>query len=167
MSIEGLFPIILLVATFLCSLVAGFLLAFAIVVMPGIKQLNDREFIRAFQVIDGIIQNNQPIFVFLWLGSIIFLVASSLLSLGQLDGVDEGLIVLALLTYLLGVQLPTFTINIPLNKQLQALNVDRMDEAMHESARLDFEPRWNQWNLTRTPLACFVSALLILVLFQL
>ncbi|MBP0010903.1 MAG: hypothetical protein J7526_20980, partial [Roseofilum sp. Belize Diploria] len=28
------------------------------------------------------IQNNQPIFVFLWLGSIIFLVASSLLSLG-------------------------------------------------------------------------------------
>ncbi|MBP0015370.1 MAG: DUF1772 domain-containing protein [Roseofilum sp. SBFL] len=135
--------------------------------MPGIKQLNDREFIRAFQVIDGIIQNNQPIFVFLWLGSIIFLVASSLLSLGQLDGVDEGLIVLALLTYLLGVQLPTFTINIPLNKQLQALNVDRMDEAMHESARLDFEPRWNQWNLTRTPLACFVSALLILVLFQL
>ena len=72
-----------------------------------------------------------------------------------------------MLTYLLGVQLPTFTINIPLNKQLQALNVDRMDEAMHESARLDFEPRWNQWNLTRTPLACFVSALLILVLFRL
>ncbi len=54
MPIEGLFPIILLVATFLCSLVAGFLLAFAIVVMPSIKQLNDREFIRAFQVIDGI-----------------------------------------------------------------------------------------------------------------
>lgn len=166
MLIEGLFPIILLVATFLCSLVAGFLLAFAIVVMPGIKQLNDREFIRAFQVIDGIIQNNQPIFVFLWLGSIVFLVASSLLSLGQLDGVDEGLIILALLTYLLGVQLPTFTINIPLNKQLQALNVDRMDEAMHKSARLDFEPRWNQWNLTRTPLACLVSGLLILVLFR-
>jgi hypothetical protein len=31
--------------------------------IPGIKSLNDREFIRAFQVIDEVIQNNQPLFV--------------------------------------------------------------------------------------------------------
>ncbi|MDJ1180929.1 DUF1772 domain-containing protein [Roseofilum sp. BLCC_M91] len=167
MPIEGFFQITLILATFLCSLVAGFLLAFAIVVMPGIKQLSDREFIRAFQVIDGIIQNNQPVFVFLWLGSIVFLIASSVLSLGQLDRVDYLLILLALLAYLLGVQLPTFTINIPLNKQLQSLKMDEMDEAMYQSARLDFEPRWNRWNLIRTPLACLVSALLILLLFRL
>jgi len=167
MPIDSLFHITLLLATFLCSLVAGFLLAFAIVVMPGITQLSDREFIRAFQVIDGIIQNNQPVFVFLWLGSILFLVASSILSLGQLDGVGYLLILLALLAYLLGVQLPTFTINIPLNKQLQGLKLDEIDEATYQSARLDFEPRWNQWNLTRTPLACLVSALLIILLFRL
>jgi uncharacterized membrane protein len=60
MSTEGIFRIALILATSLCSLVAGFLFAFAIVVMPGIRSLNDREFIRAFQVMDGVIQNNHP-----------------------------------------------------------------------------------------------------------
>ena len=46
----GIFQIVLILATFLCSLAAGLLFAFAIVVMPGIRSLNDREFIRAFQV---------------------------------------------------------------------------------------------------------------------
>ena len=64
----GIFQIALFLATFLCSLVAGFLFAFALVVMPGIRSLNDREFIRAFQVIDRVIQNNQPIFMLVWVG---------------------------------------------------------------------------------------------------
>ena len=37
------FQIILILATLLCSLIAGFLFAFASVVMPGIKKLNDGE----------------------------------------------------------------------------------------------------------------------------
>ena len=47
------FQIALILATFLCSLVAGLLFVFAVVVMPGIGSLNDREFIRAFQVMEG------------------------------------------------------------------------------------------------------------------
>ena len=38
-----------------CSLVAGFIFIFAIVVMPGISKLNDKDFIRAFQVTDAVI----------------------------------------------------------------------------------------------------------------
>ena len=38
MSTEATFQIVLILATFLCSLVAGFLFAFATVVMPGIKR---------------------------------------------------------------------------------------------------------------------------------
>jgi uncharacterized membrane protein len=60
MSTEVTFQILLIVTTLLCSLVAGFLFAFATIVMPGIKQLSDRDFIRAFQVIDGMVQKNQP-----------------------------------------------------------------------------------------------------------
>ena len=77
-----IFEIALGLGTFLCSLVAGFLFAFAIVTMPGIKNLNDREFIRAFQGIDGIIQNNQPIFMLVWVGSVVALLASAVLMLG-------------------------------------------------------------------------------------
>ena len=167
MSTEGIFQIALILATFLCSLVAGFLFAFALVVMPGIQSLNDREFIRAFQVMDRIIQNNQPIFVLVWVGSVVVLVTSAVLGIGQLDGAGHLLIIFASLAYIFGVQLPTFTINVPLNNKLQTLDVDNMNETTYKAARIDFEPRWNLWNSIRTPFACLTSALLIILLFRL
>ena len=99
----GILQIALIVATFLCSLVAGFLFAFALVTMPGIRRLTDREFIRAFQVMDRVIQNNQPVFMLVWVGSVVALVTSTLLGIGQLDGAGRLLIVFAALAYLLGV----------------------------------------------------------------
>jgi len=163
----GIFQFALILATFLCSLVAGFLFAFAIVAMPGIRSLNDREFIRAFQVMDLVIQNNQPVFVLVWLGSVVALVTSTVLGIGQLDGAGLVLIICAALAYLIGVQLPTFTINIPLNKKLQTLDVDAMNETMQKTARKDFEPRWNRWNSIRAMFASLASALLIILIFRL
>jgi uncharacterized membrane protein len=52
--------IVLALAALLCSLVSGFLFAFAVVIMPGIRNLGDREFLRAFQAIDGVIQRGNP-----------------------------------------------------------------------------------------------------------
>ena len=163
----GIFQIALFLATFLCSLVAGFLFAFALVVMPGIRSLNDREFSRAFQVMDRVIQNNQPIFMLVWVGSVVALVTSAVLGIGQLDGARRLLIIFAALAYLFGVQLPTFTINVPLNNKLQTLDVDAMNETTQKAARKDFEPRWNLWNSIRTAVASLASALLIILLFRL
>lgn len=167
MSIEGIFQIILILATFLCSLVAGFLFAFAIVAMPGIRSLNDREFIRTFQVMDRVIQNNQPIFMLVWVGSIVALVTSAVLGIGQLDGAGRLLIIFAVLAYILGVQLPTVIINIPLNNKLQTLDVDAMNEKSLKASRKKFEPRWNLWNSIRTAFASLASALLLILLFRL
>ena len=163
----GIFQIALIVATFLCSLVAGFLFAFALVVMPGIRSLNDQEFIRAFQVMDRVIQNNQPIFVLVWVGSVVALLTSAVLGIGRLDGAGRLLIIFAALAYLLGVQLPTVTINIPLNNKLQTLDVGAMSETILKAARTEFEPRWNLWNSIRTAFASLVSTLLIILLFRL
>ena len=162
-----IFQVILILATLLCSLVAGFVFAFASVVMPGIKTLNDREFIRAFQVMDRVIQNRQPIFMLIWIGSVVALVASVVLGIGELDGAGRLLMISAALIYLFGVQLPTGTINIPLNNKLQALDVEAIDETMQMAARKDFEPRWNLWNSIRTVLASLTSALLMIVLLRL
>ena len=63
--------ILLILSILLCSLVTGFIFTYAIVVMPGLSKLKDKEFIRAFQVTDEIIQNNQPIFMLIWVGSIV------------------------------------------------------------------------------------------------
>jgi uncharacterized membrane protein len=163
----GFFQVTLILAAFLCSLAAGFLFAFAVVVMPGIRRLNDRNFIRAFQVIDGVIQNNQPLFMVMWLGSLVTLVIAAVLGTGQLDGVGRLLVIVAALAYVFGVQLPTITINIPLNNQLQRHDVDAATETMQAEARQGFEPRWNQWNTIRTAIASVVSALLMILLFTL
>ncbi len=160
----GFFETILILATFLCSLVAGFLFAFAVVVMPGMRNLSDGEFIRAFQVMDRIIQDNQPVFMLVWVGSVVVLLTAAVLGFGQLDGVGRWLIIFAALVYLLGVQLPTIAINVPLNNKLQTLDVNTINEAAHKAAREEFEPRWNRWNSIRTVLASLVSASLMFLL---
>lgn len=162
----SIFQTALLLSAFLCSLVAGFLFSYAIVVMPGIKNLNDREFIRTFQVTDRIIQNNHPIFMLVWVGSAIAIIVSALYGVERLQGVDLFLLALATLAYVLGVQVSTIAIHLPLNKKLQTLDVDAMNETDIKVARNDFEARWNTSNLIRTAIASCVSVLLIILLFR-
>lgn len=159
-----LLQIALMLSTLLCSLVAGFVLAFAVVVMPGIRSLNDHDFLQAFKVIDRVIQNNQPVFVLVWLGSIFGLVTAALIGIFQLGGVVRLLIGIAVVIYLLGVQLPTFIVNVPLNNQLQMQNLDTMTDLALREARMNFEPRWIRWNAFRTVFATLTSALLITLL---
>ena len=161
-----IFQVALILATLLCSLVAGFVFAFAVVVMPGISNLKSGEFIRAFQKIDGVIQNNQPVFTLVWLGSIIALVIAATLGVAHLDAIGVSLLVVSTIAYLLGVQLPTFTINVPLNNKLQSLNVDAMDASAQQSAREAFEGRWNRWNVIRTVISCLVTLLLIVLILR-
>ena len=162
----GIFDTLLILATFLCSLVAGFVFAFAVVVMPGIKNLKDAEFICAFQVVDRIIQDNQPLFIFVWVGSVLALVASACFGIFELTGLRRVLLMVATCTYVLTVQLPTLRINIPLNNQLQRLEVDSMNDQDLQIGRAAFEPRWNRWNNIRTVFASLVSLLLMILLLQ-
>lgn len=159
-----LFAWLLGAAAFLCSLVAGFLFAYAIVIMPGIKRLSDADFIRAFQVTDGIIQDNQPLFILVWLGSAVSLIATAAVGYFQLQGVDFWLLVSITLLYLLGVQLLTIVINLPLNARLQQLQTEAMDATQLNAARQAFEKRWNQSNHVRTVIAAAVTTMLLVLL---
>lgn len=161
-----MFDLALLVSAFLCSLVAGFLFAYAVVVMPGIKQLSDKQFIQSFQVTDSIIQNNSPIFVVVWLGSVVAVIASAILGAGQLPGLDLLLLGVATLCYLLGVQLATIVVHLPLNNQLQKVVIDSLSDRELHAARLAFEPRWNRSNRVRTWMASGVSLLFIILLYR-
>ena len=159
-----LFQILLILSTLLCSLVAGFLLAFAIVVMPGIKGLPDGEFIRAFQVMDGVIQNNHPLFIIVWAGSVLTLIISAIFGIWQLDGISRITLLLATGVYIGGVQLPTITINVPLNNEIQTLDASSADNITQKQIRKDFESRWTFWNSFRTIIAILVSVTLMLLL---
>ncbi len=159
-----MFPTVLALATLLCSLVAGFLFAFAVVVMPGLRALDDRQFIRAFQVVDRVIQNGQPLFVLVWVGSAVALIAAAVIGYGQLEGTKRLALIGLALVYILGVQAPTVAVNVPLNNAVQQVEVRSLDDAGAASARAQFEPRWNRWNVIRTVLAIATTAgLLVLV----
>jgi uncharacterized membrane protein len=158
--------ITLVVATLLCSLVAGLVFGFAVIVMPGIATLKDREFLRAFQVVDGVIQRGQPLFGLVWLGSAAAVLIAIVLGVGRLDGSDRLLLLVAGLSYLLGVQLPTLVVNVPLNNEVHKLDLDSTDDDASRSARERFERRWNRWNIVRTAVATLVSTALTVLLLR-
>ena len=147
-----------------CSLVTGFIFTYAVVVMPGLSKLNDQEFIRAFQVTDGIIQNNQPLFMLTWLGSIIAILSSIIISIVFVGISETWLIILVGVVYLLGVQGITISIHIPLNNHLQQVNIDELNAQKLSEERIKFEKKWNNFNIIRTVIAFSVSAILLLII---
>ena len=160
----SIFEIALLVATFLCALTAGLVFTFTVVVMPGIRTLPDRDFLRAFMGMDRVIQRNEPRFLVVWLGSAVALVAAVLLGVGILDGADRMMLLGAAVVHLLGVQVPTVVVNVPLNNQLQTLDLDELDAAALQAARDAFEGRWTYWNAVRTVFACISAVVLLIVI---
>ncbi|MEM9283573.1 MAG: DUF1772 domain-containing protein [Verrucomicrobiota bacterium] len=163
MTTQIIFNGLLVFATLSTLLVSGLLFTFALLVMPGLGQLEDRGFLRGFQEIDGIIQRSHPIFVVVWAGSILSLLIATVMGFGQLDGIAQGLLITATALYIIGVQLPTFRGNVPLNNQLQTLELTTMSEPDLAEARRCFEPAWNRLNLVRTCICLGVAILLIVV----
>jgi len=157
--IESIFPIVLVVATLLVALVAGFLFAFAVIAMPGLKQLNDGEFIRAFQKMDGIIQSNHPLFMLVWMGSVVLLITAAIIGYTHLESLPRNVLLAATVLYIIGVQAPTVVFNIPRNNAIQA--VDTANATALQQARIDFEDGWNRSNQFRTVMSITVTAILL------
>ena len=156
----------LMLTIMLCSLVAGLLFGFAVVVMPGIAKLTDKEYLLAFKHMDGIIQNNQPLFILVWAGSILSIIITLILGIMNLSGIQIYLLVFASILYLFGVQLPTFRFNIPLNNSIQHLDIESLEESEATSSRVDFEIPWNRWNKIRTVNAILAVSMLLLLLIR-
>ncbi len=156
-----------LLSALLCSLVAGLVFTFAIVVMPGIKSMGDLDFLSSFKAMDGVIQNGQPIFMLVWLGSAVVLLVSTLLGIFELEGLDRILLVVACVIYMFGVHVPTVTINVPLNNHLQSQDLETLTEPALRDFRARFESRWLRWNSIRTVVAILTTVLLLLLLIRL
>ena len=149
-------------STLLCSLVTGFILTYAIVVMPGLSKLDDKEFIKAFQVTDGIIQNNQPIFILIWVGSIISVVSTIIISIFTLGILEGWKIIFVSLVYLIGVQAITIIIHLPLNRRIQKIDINLTNLQSLNEERKNFETKWNYFNNIRTVIAFLVTLFFLL-----
>ena len=142
----------------------GFIFTYSIVVMPGLSKLSDKEFLKAFQVTDAVIQKKQPIFMLTWIGSIVSVLSLILISITYVGLSETWLIVLVALIYLLGVQGITIFIHLPLNNQIQKLNLEKLKDENLRDERLNFENKWNFFNNIRTTIAFFVSLTLLIFL---
>ena len=157
------FDAALMMTTLLCALVAGIVLGFAVVVMPGIAKLSDRYFLLAFQRIDRVIQNNQPVFILVWVGSIVATILMLVFGTLELTGSNLYLMWFAGALYLFAVQAPTILFNIPLNNAVQALDIEALNDTDLAEARNQFEVPWNWWNRFRT-LTATTSVVALLML---
>ena len=154
----------LIFAILFCSLVGGFIFTYSIIVMPGLSNLNNKDFLKAFQATDAIIQNNQPLFMFTWIGSIVAILTTIVASLITVGLLESWLIILVGAAYLLGVQGITVAIHIPLNNHIQKLNIEELNDKTLAYERKNFEAKWNFFNKIRTFVAISASSLLLIVL---
>ena len=148
----------------LSALVTGFILTYAIVIMPGLSNLDDKEFIKAFQVTDRIIQNNQPIFILIWIGSIVSVLSTIITSILCLGILDAWLIIFVGFVYLLVVQGITILIHLPLNKNIQNIDINSYNFQTLSKERKTFETKWNYFNNIRTVVGFFVVLIFLLIL---
>jgi uncharacterized membrane protein len=155
---------ILIPSVILCALVTGFIFTYAIVVMPGFSKLSYKEFIKAFQVTDEVIQNNQPLFMITWIGSIISILSTIIVATATTGLSNSWLIILVGVIYLLGVQGITIVIHLPLNNHIQKMNIDKMTDKDLGEERRKFQKKWNFFNNIRTSVAFSVCVTLILIL---
>jgi len=154
----------LIFSILLCALVTGFILTYAVVVMPGLSKLDDKGFIKAFQVTDGIIQNNQPLFILIWVGSIVSVLGTIITSIISLGIIEAWLIISVGIVYLLGVQGITISIHLPLNKRIQKININSTNYQTLSEERKNFETKWNYFNNIRTGIAFFVILIFLLII---
>ena len=147
-----------------CSLVGGFIFTYAIVVMPGLSSLSDKDFLRAFQVTDAIIQDNQPLFMFTWVGSMVAMFMMIVVSSVRVELAEAWPIFLISVAYLVGVQGITAAFHIPLNNHIQNLIIEDLNDETLADERLKFEAKWNFFNYIRTGIALSVSFLLLIIL---
>ena len=102
--------------------------------------------------------------MFTWIGSILAVLATILVSLVSIGFTETWLIVLVAFAYLLGVQGITVAIHIPLNNHIQRIKIEDLNDEVLADQRLKFETKWNFFNYIRTSIAISVSVLLLILL---
>ncbi|GAB3660552.1 anthrone oxygenase family protein [Glycomyces tarimensis] len=155
---ELLRTLALLASTLGVGLTAGVFFAYTTSVMPGLRRIDDRSFVTAFQALDRAIMN--PLFLAIFMGGLLLPLCTALLHLGGDHRRVLAWTAAAFVLYL-GAFVITVRVNVPLNDAVKAAgDPDGIDVAAVRE-RFD-ERKWARWNLVRTALS--TAALLCLAL---
>jgi uncharacterized membrane protein len=140
---------VLLAGTVAMGLIAGLYFGWAVSVMPGLADLDDRTFVDTMQELDEAIRN--PLFFLSFLAALVL--PGIALAMQRSAGLRQATpwIVAALVLYGIGA-LTTMAINEPLNQDIVDAG-DPSQIADPGAVRDDFEDQWVLWHIVRTVLS--------------
>ncbi|MEQ8712217.1 MAG: DUF1772 domain-containing protein [Cyclobacteriaceae bacterium] len=137
---------ILFVAIILTGLSAGLFYAWQVSVIPGTKKLLDATYLQSMQHINREILN--PYFFLIFFGSMLMLSISTFQQYG--NGLLFWLMLAATLTYTIGTMAVTGMGNVPLNNELDALQLAKLPAPDLSEFRQYYETKWNVLHKIRT-----------------
>ncbi|MFC3964173.1 anthrone oxygenase family protein [Nocardia jiangsuensis] len=130
------------------GLVAGLFYAYAISVLPALRQTDDRVLLDVMQRINVVIIN--PWFLIAFIGSIGFTGLAAVLHLGSEYRAVLGWIAIGLALNVFAFAV-TIALNVPLNNMLDAAG-DVNSIADPAALRAEYESPWVRWNVLRAVL---------------
>lgn len=130
----------------LTGLCAGLFYAWSVSVIPGTQKIDDLSYLKSMQSINREILN--PAFFLVFFGSLIALVCSTYFTY-SVNTKGFVFLLIATLTYLIGMIGVTGTGNVPLNNQLEALNLTELRTKDMAQFRQHYELRWNKLHTYR------------------
>lgn len=153
--------IIFLITVLLNALSTGFFFAWSFSVVLGTKKVGDYTYLESMQHINKEILN--PAFFIVFFGSLMALVTTTYL---QFNNKTVFVLVLAsTIIYLVGTFGVTAFGNVPLNNELEALNINNLDLIELKAFRTYYESAWNHFHNIRTISSMVAFILLLTSLF--
>jgi len=149
-------------AVIFTGLSAGLFYAWSVSVIPGTQKVSDTTYLEAMQSINRAILN--PAFFVVFFGSLLFLSVASIAEF-HTSRPAFWLMLSASIIYLVGTLGVTGLGNVPLNNQLEALNLPELALEKVNTFRKFYESNWNRLHQIRTlcAIASFVLATLALL----
>lgn len=155
-----LYNVILISTVLFTGLSAGLLYGYDCSVIKGLGALSGKEYLSAFQSINKAIRN--PYFFVGFMGSLVLLPITTLLTFSGFSLDSFYLLVAATLVYFVGVFGVTLAGNVPLNNMLEQLDIPTASPASLAEMREKFEHRWNLLHHIRTYAAMLAFLLAII-----
>ena len=152
--------IILATAILSTGLMAGIFFTWSNAVKPGIGKLSDLEYLRALQSMNRVILNKA--FIGIFLGAVIAVALVPIFHFKLSPDNIFWILILALVTYWIGVFGITVFGNIPLNEILDKINLESIALEEIKALRTSTEVKWNNLNLIRSISSGITFALLII-----
>ena len=145
---------VIVLAVLTTGLSAGLFYAWQVSVIPGTKQISHSNYLATMQSINREILN--PRFFASFFGSIVLLTAATIWLFGS---PAFHLFLAATLVYGIGTFGVTAAGNVPLNNQLDAVELQQLSPEKAQEIRVTYETPWNRFNRIRTWAAVLSFAL--------